>query len=733
MLLAKHYSFTFKKYKDTVGKDLQRRLEIVAEFHDDGKDDQLTLNKWQRACQLDYECFLDWQKNHGGTFRDYCKKKPVEAGANLRKSGVRHEFQSLVIHERKKLHICLQVAIASHHGKLGFSSEDRWIREGVERFWKLFRRESNRVLDENISLKDIAKIHYEFAGPRGLLQLSDHRASAIEDGDPVPNHVPFKYTFPHPQKRNVQKLIDQYWQDDLLLIRAPTGAGKTDASLLWASKQIENQKAQRLVIAMPTRFTSNALAISVAENLSDTGLYHSSAWFKKYQEKVDSGELQKDDATKQHEFARLLQTPVTVCTIDHLLMALTLTREDHHLITFNLANSCVVIDEADFYDDFTQANILVFLELLRYWNVPVLLMSASIPDSALPAYQKLGFAVTEIKEDNTDKYDYTRPRFAIRSIETYHHVNDIEHLLEKALKKGSGIIYANTVEKATQFLAWFEDKDIETCLYHSRFTEPDKVKKEENLIRMLGRKAWRQGTAGGIAILTQIGEMSINISADLMISDLSPIDRLTQRAGRLCRFDPSKLGELYILIPQKGGTLYPAPYGQFSRKTNEWIASNALESTRRIVRCGEYSAEKLVQIINEVYNDQPAFSAVASANAKNLKEYFKLNWMISSRELSNQDDHEVNFWKSRQIPPQETVFVTNPEIENFSNYLSFQHWKIKNSIELPMYLIEKAKDRSIMDLKTIRIKDEVEYVYVVREGFYSFDKGIDFESPDQMQ
>src|SRR5690606_9889676 len=104
------------------------------------------------------------------------------------------------------------------------------------------------------------------------------------------------------------------------------------------------------------------------------------AWFTKFHEEVRSGQLKKKDAQKVHEFARLLQTPVTVCTIDHLLIALTLTREDHHLITFNLANSCLVIDEADFYDEFTQANILVLLEILKYWNVPVLLMSASLPD-----------------------------------------------------------------------------------------------------------------------------------------------------------------------------------------------------------------------------------------------------------------------------------------------------------------------------------------------------------------
>src|SRR5690606_16280680 len=143
----------------------------------------------------------------------------------------------------------------------------------------------------------------------------------------------------------------------------------------------------------------NALSISVAENLSKIGLYHSSAWFNVLQGKIETGKMSRTDASKEHEFARLLQTPVTVCTIDHLLMALTLTREDHHLITFNLANSCLVIDEADFYDEFTHANIMVMLEFLKYWKVPILLMSASLPESVLPLYRKFGLTVLDIKED----------------------------------------------------------------------------------------------------------------------------------------------------------------------------------------------------------------------------------------------------------------------------------------------------------------------------------------------
>ncbi len=720
-LLLQQTPFVVQKYQERIGKSLATRLERVCQYHDLGKKSP----KWQSACQKDYDAFLQWQSQCGGTFKEYSKTE--KAGENIRKASVRHEFQSLRQVENKKLPLPQQAAIAAHHGKLGNNFEERWANENASDFWGSFKKESNRVI-EQYSLEQSAKTHYEFAGPRGLLQLVDHRASAKEEGDVVPDFKQFSYQFPHKEKRGVQSLIEQHWQDDLLLVRAPTGAGKTDASLLWASLQIENKRADRLVIAMPTRFTSNALAINVAESLSDTGLYHSSAWFTKFQEQIDAGVIKKQEAEKIHEFARLLQTPITVCTIDHLLMALTLTREDHHLISFNMANSCLVIDEADFYDDFTQANILVLLEILKYWNVPVLLMSASLPESVLPSYRKIGYQIDKIIEDTSDNI---RNRFEIKAIQNYSELSEIEALLELCVEKGTAIVYANTVDKAVMFYNWFEKRKANPILYHSRFTEPHKKDKEQELIDALGKTAWGNNSAKGIAILTQIGEMSINISADIMISELCPIDRLTQRAGRLCRFDKTKIGELHVLVPQKNDLVYPAPYGEYDRKIKAWVPCEAFVKTSEILEPTFYSAEKLVNILNHVYAVQDSFSPKAINNAKSLKEYFSWNWLINPKQIMATDDTDTNFWRSRNIAPQDTVFIEKPSSKFFYNYFGFQNWKLNNSLELPVYLIEKGKKLHMIDLEKIRIKDEEEFIYVIREEFYNKTKGVIFMEEDQ--
>ncbi len=213
----------------------------------------------------------------------------------------------------------------------------------------------------------------------------------------MPQFSTFEYEFPHDEKRGVQLEIEKLWDEPFSILRAPTGAGKTDAALLWAKRQVEMKRADRLVIAMPTRFTANALSIAVThenfKNLGDAGLYHSSAWYQRIKDEKRPSIADKKFIDKEQDLARILETPLTVTTIDHLCICLTATRETHHSTFFGLANSCVVIDEADFYDDFTQLNIVVLLRALRILKAPVLLMSATVPDSAMELYRQSGLEV----------------------------------------------------------------------------------------------------------------------------------------------------------------------------------------------------------------------------------------------------------------------------------------------------------------------------------------------------
>ena len=725
--LMSSFKITNKKYFNRTGVELSKRVKGACQFHDEGKKEP----SWQEACRKDHANFLKWQIfNPGKSFEEYSNIKRDEAGQHLRKSGVRHEIFSLIQHKKSNFSPFVKVAIAAHHAKLSYKHDQRWQKKngvnGKENWaegyalWKYFK--SLEGLAQLPCFKETVSKFYEFSGVRSYLQVADHRASAKESNSPYPSIGAFHYSFDEEwTKRPVQEIAEKYWEDKLLLLRAPTGAGKTDAALLWAAKQIESCRAERLIIAMPTRFTSNALAINTASSLSKTGLYHSSAWFNRYYQKVKAGEVNQKDAKKEHEAARLLLTPITVCTIDHLMMAMTLTREDHHTILFNLANSCVIIDEADFYDEFTQANILVLLEFLNQLDVPVMIMSASLPQSSLEMYRKSGYKIDTIRED---VYKIDKPKCAVMSKRVYVEVSELNDLLELCIAQETAIIYANTVARAMEFYEWFKNKKVEAILYHSRFTEPDKLNKEKLLIKHLGKEAWKYGTAKGIAILTQIGEMSVNISANLMISDLCPIDRLVQRAGRLCRFNPDKIGELHVIIPQKNETLYPAPYGTYKPKKG-WEPIEPLTQTLNLLEIKDYSPKSFIDLINDVYPTIKDFSVKSETNSKNLKWLFLYNWIIGSKEIPKEDESDTTFWKSRDIVNNSTVFIKKPE-NSFSYWSDFQAFKCENSIELPRYLVEKGIAFNKIAIDTIHVDnyDTKECIYYTLEGVYDPNLGL---------
>ena len=760
-LLSKR-AFVIEKYKRlTNGGDFQVELETSAKWHDIGKTD----DAWQTPCQKD---FAIWQTLSAIEKRDF-------RAPNLMKAGIRHEMASLQIalENKHQLSQAVTAAIAAHHGKLSRRHEHRWKdREQFEQFWNGFNNQSAELPSyDKQTLDKIVLKRYRHDGIRSCLQLIDHRASAAENGDELPEFKVFDYKFPHGEKRGVQLEIEKLWDEPFAILRAPTGAGKTDAALLWAKRQVDKGRADRLVIAMPTRFTSNALSIAVTEenfkNIGDAGLYHSSALYQRLKDRQFKSKREEWETKrfidKEQDLARILETPLTVTTIDHLCICLTGTRESHHATFFGLANSCVVIDEADFYDDFTQLNIVVLLRVLRRLEVPVLLMSATVPDSATELYRQSGFAVSKIYADESDA---KRIRCNITRHGDAKTPEDVAELLERALRGEPTIIYANTVARAQAYYDWFKTKledwnaDYKltfenTILYHSRFIEPDKVEKENRLREMLGRQAWEKGTRHGVAILTQIGEISVNISADLMISDLCPLDRLAQRVGRLARFARRKgkienvVGELYVVNPvvEKNGEprIYPAPYGEYSKSAG-WKMSEAFEKSGELLFDGEYSAEKFVELVNLLYPSMKESASDALVNKKQLECLIVANWLILPRETNEEetaeDSDQTKDWRSRDIPFQYTVFTGFDPSFDFdddrsayrppTNKAELREFEARFGVTLYAYEYHRVKKAGMIDCVennkslVFDIKGEKVTREYVQSRYYSKDTGLKF-------
>ena len=406
-----------------------------------------------------------------------------------------------------------------------------------------------------------------------------------------------------------------------------------------------------------------------------------------------------------------------------------------------LHSLALLIDEADFYDDFAQLNIVVLLRALRILKVPVLLMSATVPDSAMELYRQAGFDINKIYADESD---YDRIRCHITRYKDAEKPEDIEELLQRALDGEPTIIYANTVARAQLYYQWFRNKleserdgtklrMKDVVLYHSRFIEPHKVKKEAKLIRMLGRKAWKRGWQHGVAILTQIGEISVNISADFMISDLCPIDRLAQRVGRLSRFSDRNEkkkhieGELFVLKPLKTNkngitAFYPAPYGEYRQKEG-WQMSDALATSDKLVEDGSYSAKRFVDLVNQLYPNLKGATSDALQNKKQLERLVVANWLIlpseAVEEETAEDADHTKDWRSRDMPFQYVVFTgfdNNGLDDDFippTNKAELREFEARYGVTLYAYEYHRAiKDQKIESITFYIRHEEVKRDYV---------------------
>lgn len=751
------WPFLSDKYARITGKDLRKSLREAAWWHDLGKEHHM----WQGACQEDYKVYQSWRKVQGWNpnaldpdqYRKFSIEKRKDEKWNtsaLLKSGLRHEFASLQMMRDKGVELSqiVQVAIAAHHGKLNHRHEKRWRKDGIKdkdgpeispffKHWEDFLKESNLFERTNpAKWEKRLMARYEYAGVRALLQLADTRASRAEGGEDLPELDQFSMKIRYNSLRPVQQAALALSDEKVSILRAPTGSGKTYGSLLWAEQQIQKGRADRLVIAMPTRFTSNALAIGIEENIGESGLYHSSAWFTKYGHLSDH--VQKSMAREHQIMAQILATPVTVCTIDHLLMSLTGTKENHHSTFFFLANSAVVFDEADFYDPFVQANLVVLIRALKRLEVPVLIMSATVPDSARKLYQ-ISHPIVESEDFQSNEpttESLLKPERCIKWAGGSEFPEDSQEILKEMVEIGAGIIYANTVARAILYHQWFKKHhpNIQTILYHSRFTEADKKEIEKQLLDHLGKEVWEKTTDApkAIAILTQIGEMSVNISTPIMLTDLCPWDRLAQRIGRLNRFGENQIGTAYVIEPLKKGETYVAPYGELIKR--KWIPSkpflqtlNDLSQWPLTYPENRITPEELVKRVNALYPKPPDFTGSAQANQMELIQLMNHNWMIVPHTSVNEEDATVSAkWKSRHIPPQQTVFVKPPE--GFDNYHEYQRFALEYGVSCPTWMIEKemrkpSDQRKLGKLERLIGDEETDFYYT---SFYDSQMGMAF-------
>ncbi len=353
-------------------------------------------------------------------------------------------------------------------------------------------------------------------------------------------------------------------------IRAPTGYGKTTLSLALAEASLRDASwFEKVIHVLPLRTIVDDLFSSSKKVLGD--------WVGR----------QRMGAPE----SPFLTMPLTFVTVDtFVLAALKLNtakivrvreREEHGYDYFTQASvllSAVVLDEAhiELEDPLLRRALGTVLRILARRGTPTFIMSATLTDGQVRELRKVsqlgrGCVFREFQVDLDDPEDEFVARERAKEFDiSWVGRADPTELVDPNMRNLVVVNWVSRAQEVYRNLKATFGNDIPIEILHSRFTESDRERKV-SAIRRLADEGDRW-----IVVSTQVIEAGVDISADLLVTDLAPPSALIQRMGRVARWR-ERSGVVKIVDP--GG---PWPYGEEIMKRAALAIKSARSSEGRL-------------------------------------------------------------------------------------------------------------------------------------------------------
>ena len=256
------------------------------------------------------------------------------------------------------------------------------------------------------------------------------------------------------------------------------------------------------------------------------------------------------------------ESPLTFCTIDQLLASFIGTPYSigHARANINVGavvGSYLILDEFHLFpleggSQGARATTLAMLQMLRDFS-PFVLMTATFSTHLLQELATLLDAEIVQVDDDVELAEIMQGRArTIHLADAFMTPSAIldAHTAVRAGKAAASLVVCNTVARAQATYVQVRDElaqrgildRFNVQLLHSRFTQGDRKAKSAQLEAWLGKDRWQNGQFAPsdgkdvIVIGTQVVEVGLNISCDVLHSELAPANSLIQRSGRCARF-----------------------------------------------------------------------------------------------------------------------------------------------------------------------------------------------------
>ena len=355
---------------------------------------------------------------------------------------------------------------------------------------------------------------------RGLMMAADHMASAIE----TISEMPLDKLFIKPDLSFYNRQSELYPLSMITvdndkkhtLVTAPTGAGKTDFLL--------RRCHGRVFYTLPFQASINAMYDRIKRDLSDTDaqvyLLHAASNLKVKDGKVEESIMQ-----------RHVGASVKVLT-PHQMASVVFGIKGYEAMAMDLRGCDIILDEIHTYSDIMQTIVLRIIEILVALDCKVHVGTATMPTVLYEKILKLlggNDAVYEVKLDSQTLQTFNRHQ--IYKLKDKKESYDV---IASAINSNSKLlIVCNQVKRAQELYENVENlyPKVKKMLVHSRYKRRDRARLETELREEFNNLE----NIPCIVVSTQVVEVSLDISFDVMITECAPIDALTQRMGRINR------------------------------------------------------------------------------------------------------------------------------------------------------------------------------------------------------
>ncbi len=478
--------------------------------------------------------------------------------------------------------------------------------------------------------------------------------------------------------RAAQRAVDEFpLNEPMVILEAETGAGKTEAAFWWFVRLFEAGKVDGLYFALPTRSSAVQLhqrvnqmlkrllgvgapeAVLAVPGYLKAGEVEGEAlpgWKVLWE---DEGSVSEEELVARwaaESSKRYLAAMVAVGTVDQAMLA-GLQVKHAHLRGAALSRSLLVIDEVHASDSYMTEVQNNLLRIHRERGGYALLMSATLGSRARCRW--LGHAAPSFENAVETPYPAIwgigrktpvsiappeRNRSVDMSLISTMEAKVCARMAIQAAQCGARVlVIRNTVTAAVEVWRTVSQLGGENlllrvssgpALHHGRFAPEDRRLLDRAVETALSPES--RGTGGVIVIGTQTLEQSLDVDADLLITDLCPIDVLLQRIGRLHRHEhlmrPTgyEKPRCHVLTPENG--LEPLLAPAFCNGLGAWREKQGcngiyrdlsmLELTRRLVsKYPEWVLPAMNRLLVESATHEERIEALHAELGKAWRDY----------------------------------------------------------------------------------------------------------------